>query len=172
VHRYVEAPNDYQPRPGEKPKPPVFLAGGITNCEDWQEIATTALFTSRHPLVVCNPRRANFPIHDPSASEEQIRWEYRHLHLPGGLTMLWFPACDPRLTTQPITMFELGAAVGERRSLLIGADPGYPRVRDVHIQLRLARPEITVFPKLDLLINETLRWVQNWHHRRRVDAPR
>lgn len=45
--------------------PSVFLAGGITDCPDWQDEATR-LFADMD-VAVLNPRRENFPIHDPNA---------------------------------------------------------------------------------------------------------
>lgn len=62
------------------------------------------------------------------------------------------PACDPRITVQPIALFELGSAL-ERISLdrhvIVGADLGYPRRFDVVEQVGLAVPEITVHSTLD-----------------------
>ncbi len=31
--------------------------------------------------VLLNPRRKNFPRHDPAAAEQQIKWEYNHLRV-------------------------------------------------------------------------------------------
>lgn len=157
MNEYVEAPEVLQP----DGKPVVFLAGGITGCPDWQSYAAFVLLESPSPVVVCNPRRVNFPIEDPDASKGQIDWEYRHLHLPNTLTMMWFPECNPKVTTQPIAMYEMGAAAEGGRPLLVGADEKYPRARDVKFQLALARPEISVVSKLDELLNLTLSWVAN-----------
>lgn len=63
--------------------------------------------------------------------------------------MFWFPASDPRLTTQPITMYELGAAAATpTRRIIVGADPDYPREADVRTQLHHARPGLTVHTTL------------------------
>lgn len=56
----------------------VFLAGGITNCPNWQWNVIKLLkdAVNDYPnLVILNPRRDNFPIDDPNASEEQITWD-------------------------------------------------------------------------------------------------
>ena len=63
---YIEALTEYEP--GSLPT--VFLAGGITGCVDWQKEIASRLRDL--PLVLLNPRRANFPINDPSAASQQI----------------------------------------------------------------------------------------------------
>ena len=142
--RYYEAPHPYRPRPGDPPA--VFLAGGITGVERWHDHAAGVL---ADVAVVLNPHRVAFPIDDPGAGREQVTWEQHHLHLPGVLTLFWFPASDPRVTTQPIAMFELGQALGEGRRVVVGADPRYPRQADVHLLCELARPDLRVGTSLD-----------------------
>ncbi|MCP3757207.1 nucleoside 2-deoxyribosyltransferase domain-containing protein [Streptomyces sp. TBY4] len=128
----------HRPRPGDPPS--VFLAGGITHCPPWQSAAAVALAD----FVVLNPRRTDFDVADPSQTDVQIAWEYRHLLL-ADLTLFWFPACDASLTVQPITLYELGAAAATPdRRLVVGADPGYPRRADVVTQLGLSRPDLQV----------------------------
>jgi len=56
---------------------------------------------------------------------------------------------DPSKTTQPIALFELGQALGEGRRIVVGADPGYPRERDVHLLCRINRPGMPVWSTLD-----------------------
>ncbi|MFI5760461.1 nucleoside 2-deoxyribosyltransferase domain-containing protein [Streptomyces sp. NPDC051563] len=134
----MEAPAVHRPAPGDPPS--VFLAGGITHCPPWQSRAAAALAD----FVVLNPRRTDFDVSDPSQTDVQIAWEYRHLQL-ADLTLFWFPACDASLTVQPITLYELGAAAATPgRRLVVGADPGYPRCADVRTQLALARPGLPV----------------------------
>jgi hypothetical protein len=45
------------------------------------------------------------------------------------LTLFWFPRCDPRVTVQPITLFELGTALAEARLqgrlVTVGSDPDF-----------------------------------------------
>ena len=96
---YIEALTEYEPGP----LPAVFLAGGITGCPGWQQEIVGRL----HDLsvVLLNPRRANFPINDPTAAPQQIEWEHRH---PKADTIaFWFP-CE---TLCPITLYELGGLV-------------------------------------------------------------
>ncbi|MFE2344784.1 nucleoside 2-deoxyribosyltransferase domain-containing protein [Streptomyces sp. NPDC059431] len=127
-------------RPAAGDPPSVFLAGGITHCPAWQPEAAAALAR----FVVLNPRRADFDLSDPSQTDVQIAWEYRHLLL-ADVTLFWFPACDAALTVQPITLYELGAAAAvPARRVVVGAAPGYPRRADVVAQLALARPDLPV----------------------------
>lgn len=154
VFRYYEAPNSYTPNGSEPPA--VFLAGGITGCPRWHTHAVHTLRDSGVSMVVLNPNRRNFPIHDPDAGWEQVRWEQQHLHLPGVITMMWFPASDPAVTTQPIAQFEFGQALGAGRRLVVGADPGYPRARDVELMMRFNRPGLELYSDLDTLLAATV----------------
>ncbi|MEV0390963.1 nucleoside 2-deoxyribosyltransferase domain-containing protein [Nonomuraea sp. NPDC050643] len=140
---YFEAPDYYEPGPGDPPA--VFLAGGITGVEDWQRRA--AMVLGQGGAIVLNPRRRRFPMDDPRQAAAQITWEHHHLHLPGVLTMFWFPPGD---SMQPIALLELGAALDNpARRIVVGADPGYPRVEDVRWQARLARFGEVVHATLD-----------------------
>lgn len=91
---YVEAPNTI-----ESDKKSIFLAGGITGCQDWQKKLAGDL--EDLDIVVFNPRRENFPIHDPSAAKAQITWEYVHLR-KASMISFWF---GPE-TIQPIVLFD------------------------------------------------------------------
>lgn len=149
---YYEAP-DYYDRDAHGGRPVVFLAGGITHCPDWQQEAARILLADR--LVVLNPRRKHFDLGDANAWQEQVAWEHYHLHLPNVVTMFWFPACDPALTVQPIALFELGQALGEGRQIAVGADPGYPRRRDVEMLMAHNSP-LRVQETLTSTLNVTL----------------
>lgn len=154
---YYEAPHYYDPQPGHPPA--VFLAGGITNCPRWHDTAIDVIEHEAGDVVILNPNRADFPIGDPAAGWEQVSWEQHHLHLPRVLSLFWFPACDPRLTTQPIAMFELGQALGERRPLVVGADPDYPRQADVRMLCALNAPQLTVRSTLPDVLRDALGWL-------------
>lgn len=151
---YFEAPTYYRPQPADPPA--VFLAGGITGVERWHDHAVEVLQTAAEPLVVINPNRVRFPIDDPGAAWEQVSWEQHHLHLPTVMSLFWFPACDPAVTTQPIAMFELGQALGEGRRIVVGAHPDVPRAPDVHMLCQLARPGQVVFSDLDHVLQAVL----------------
>lgn len=119
--------------PEVAPDPDVFLAGGISDAEDWQTIAAQAL--SEKGLTVANPRRPGL-IFDPSLEKEQIRWE--HDHLCAAKTILfWFP----RPGDHSIAMYELGYWLGQDKDLVIGCPEGYARRASIQTQVDLARPE-------------------------------
>lgn len=125
----------------------LFLAGGISNCPNWQlELVELLADTS---FVLLNPRRENFPMSDPQAAEAQIRWEHHHLHLAWGISF-WFP-CE---TLCPITLYELGSWSRTTKPLFIGLHPQYARRLDVEIQTKLARPEITIVYSLSELAEQ------------------
>lgn len=79
----------------------LFLAGGITNCPDWQSKMIDEL--KNVDITIYNPRRKNFPTDDPNASEEQITWEYAHLKT-ADIISFWFS----RGSLNPIVLYELG----------------------------------------------------------------
>ena len=79
----------------------VFIAGGISNCPDWQNEMSAMLDTSLYDVV--NPRRAGGFDRTGVTAEEQITWEHRALSLIDAC-IFWFP-CE---TLCPITLLELG----------------------------------------------------------------
>lgn len=123
--------------------PSVFLAGGITNCPEWQDEVIEKLLARNLKGTTLNPRRKNFPIHDPNAAEEQIKWEFNALNRASIFTM-WFSDAN---SDQPICMYELGrhltryALAKELRRVAIGVEPGYRREQDVRIQTGLIDQE-------------------------------
>jgi len=147
----------------------VFLAGGISNCHNWQADIVDMFEDTYKPedydldLILINPRRANFDIEDPDMSREQIEWEFEHLHAVD-LTLFWFP---PE-TLCPITLFELGAAASDpNRQIVVGCHPDYARKFDVEVQLALQRPgaKVVVHTSLDGLVkevNDTLHLLNNF----------
>ncbi|MFE9407352.1 nucleoside 2-deoxyribosyltransferase domain-containing protein [Streptomyces sp. NPDC006704] len=135
--RYVEA---LALHTGGEPK--VFTAGGITGAWNWQLSAALQLL-STCPATVLNPRRENFPIHDPVAAPAQIAWEFDALRSATAI-LFWFPAGP----VQPIALYELGAHAARGATIAVGTDPAYARRLDVVEQLRHARPELTVHTSL------------------------
>lgn len=134
---YIEAP---EPPGGLADLPKVFLAGGITNCPNWQQEVVQQLgkLDLLPEFVVFNPRRENFPIHDPSAAQAQIEWEFQQLERCNIFSM-WFANAD---SDQPICMYEFGRHLarfeqGLLYGFVLGVEPGYRREQDVHIQSRL-----------------------------------
>ena len=142
--KYIEALETYEPKPGEVS---LFLAGGITNCSDWQKKVVEAL--GSHHVVLLNPRRANFPMNDPEASDAQIKWEHEHLK-KATMILFWFA---PE-TLCPITLFEYGKWLVSPKPLFVGCDKDYSRKEDVIIQTALERPFQKVHEGLYPLIVE------------------
>lgn len=120
----------------------IFLAGGITNCPDWQQEMRKLLENT--DLALLNPRRANFPIDDPSAANKQIEWEHDHLRIADAI-LFWFP----HETLCPIVLYELGAWSMTDKLIFVGVHPEYKRRRDVEIQTRLVRPDVEVVYSLE-----------------------
>src|SRR5262249_57482203 len=126
------------PDPVPLDRPTLFLAGGISGCPDWQAEMIRMPQPLPQPWTLLNPRRAHFPIQDPDAAEAQIAWEQGALGAAHAI-LFWFP----KETLCPIGLYELGAWSMTRRPLFVGADENYPRRRDVEIQTRLVRPDVS-----------------------------
>jgi len=140
----------------------LFLAGGIgagAVVPDWQSELVARLRDT--DLTLLNPRRDDYPAHDPNALREQIGWEHRHLSAARAISFWFVPE-----TLCPITLYELGAwanwrgADGCGKPILVGAHPDYARRADLLIQLELARPEIELASSLEELESQirSLRW--------------
>lgn len=129
--KYIESPELYYTG-----KVSLFLAGGITSCPNWQKEMVELL--KDLDIVIYNPRRENFPIEDPNAAYEQIKWEFETLDRVD-MILFWFS----RGSLNPIVLFEYGKWLMNLRSeddykpLFIGIDPEYERKRDVFIQTQL-----------------------------------
>ena len=150
---YIESPNKKIP---SNKKRSLFLAGGITDCPDWQSEVAEGLSTC--DIEIFNPRRADFPMGDPNAGKEQIKWEFDRLDRVSDI-MFWF--C--RETVCPIVLYEIGRhlAVWQREGgctyrsrIYIGMDPHYSRRFDVEQQSWLTGWEGTIHFTLDDLVKE------------------
>lgn len=140
----------------------IFLAGGITNCPPWQTKIIEKLKkedTGKSEIVLFNPRRKNFPIHDPNASKKQITWEYNKLK-ESDMIIYWFS----KGSLNPIVLYELGMWGNSRETpIIIGIDKGYERQQDVEIQTELAKPDALIVYSIDDMvtaISETLKYVK------------
>jgi hypothetical protein len=128
-------------RPEHSPRPSLFLAGGISDVECWQQDAIGHL-RSTWPTIY-NPRRPDFPIGDEAEGVRQIHWEYDHLAAADAI-LFWFSF----ETLQPIALFELGRWASLAKPLAVGAHPDYARRFDVLQQLGRIRPGLTVHADL------------------------
>jgi hypothetical protein len=146
--KYIECPEIYE---GNKKEKSLFLAGGITGCLDWQSELVKLL--EKENIILLNPRRKNFPIDDPNASEAQIKWEYNHLKKATGVSF-WFP----KETLCPIALYELGRQSVGNKHLFIGVHPEYKRKLDVEIQTGLIKPKIRIVYSLNDLAKQIKDW--------------
>jgi hypothetical protein len=144
----IEAPNDVYSLENKK-NLKLFLAGGISNCPDWQSEVIKELRDVRG-LTIYNPRRADFPMHIPEASEEQITWEYYKLK-EADIICFWFS----RGSLNPIVLYELGRwGNSSDKPIIVGLDPEYERIHDVLIQTKLSRPKVELVYSLTELCEE------------------
>jgi len=159
----VEAPNESK---HNYRRLKLFLAGGITNCPDWQKIIIEKLQKVENEydkevidiLTIFNPRRENFPIHDPNASKEQITWEYEKL-VESDIIVFWFS----NGSLNPIVLYELGLHGNSNpyKRIVIGCDNEYPRKSDVEIQTELARPDQIITHSLDEFFEEIIKAIHD-----------
>jgi hypothetical protein len=137
-----------------------FLAGGITNCKEWQNAVLNKLneFEIDDNLIIFNPRRKNFPINDPTASLDQIRWEFEYLE-QCDIFSIYFDG--PTQSDQPICFYELGRNLERMKTkfpenwdkrIIITVNYQFKRTADVVIQTMLAsnsKIKVNVFDNFD-----------------------
>jgi hypothetical protein len=152
---YIECPNTYRPQNETKNVIKIFLAGGITNCPDWQQDAVHYLkdysvYYKNLELVVFNPRRSDVKMivyneRRPETKDflkDQIEWEHKHLS-DADIVMFWFP----KESVCPISLYELGSLSSrpeDTAKLVIGTEKQYSRREDIIIQTELRCPGIDV----------------------------
>jgi len=136
----------------------VFLAGGITNCPDWQAVLIDMIKDYKRiteDVVVYNPRRKNFPIGDPNAAEQQITWEYEHLK-NADIIIFWFSVGS----LNPIVLYELGRwGNSSDKMIIVGIDPKYERKQDVEIQTKLSKPHTPIVYSLEAVAESLYGWL-------------
>jgi hypothetical protein len=137
---------------GAAPSPAyIFMAGGISGCPDWQTMMIDGLKDAEGSLF--NPRRKDFDIKAPDVAQIQIQWEFDHLRKADAISF-WFP----EESVCPIALFELGAWSMTGKPIFVGCHPGYKRLNDVVMQLRLARPDVKVESSLLALVAQVKKW--------------
>ena len=148
--RYIEAPEYWDDKEGTG----IFLAGGITDCYDWQFFLTNQLQSMlSDDYIVLNPRRKEFPIDDNGAAREQIIWEHRHLEKSKAIVFWFSPP-----TLNPIALFEYGTQIVRNKQLFVGCHGDYPRKTDVEIQTGLYRPNQVISSNLIGIVEEITAW--------------
>lgn len=141
--QYIEAVSNEEAKHAS-----IFLAGGITNCADWQAKVTEDL-KDIEEVTIFNPRRKDFDVTDKNAEREQITWEYKRLR-EADIILFWFTA----ETLNPIVLFEYGSAL-ERISasrIVVGVHPDYQRKSDVEIQTSLRNKNIKIHYDLESVV--------------------
>lgn len=130
--KYIQCPEVYKPKPTDYS---VFLAGGITGCDDWQKWVVEELKTLKllKNLVIINPRRENW--NSSIKNEEQITWEFEHIRKCNVVCFYFTPP-----TLNPITLLEYGKLLVSNKDLIVHVHPDYARKDDVCIQTKLERP--------------------------------
>ena len=131
----------------------IFLAGGISNCPNWQEDAIKYFEgVSEFDFTLYNPRRLEFPIGDPQAAEQQIVWEFNHLK-NADIILYWFS----KGSLNPIVLYELGMwGNSSDKMTFVRIDPGYERTQGVILQTALARPELEIYDDLETMIRSII----------------
>jgi len=143
--KYIACPEIYIPRKHEKS---IFLAGGITGCADWQSELVELLKYEK--ITLLNPRRKHFPEgNKDELTQAQTTWEYEHFKKATAISF-WFP----KETLCPITLFELGKQITQKKFLFVGVDSKYKRRTDIEIQMQLARPETPIAYSLNDLAQQ------------------
>ena len=137
-----------------------FLAGGITNCKEWQDAILNKLneFKIDNNLIVFNPRRKKFQINDPTASFDQIRWEFEYLEQCDIFSMYFD---SPIESDQPICFYELGRNIERMKMkfpdnwdkrIIITGNYQFKRMNDVVIQTMLvtnSKIKVNVFDNFE-----------------------
>ena len=152
---YVECPELYSGT-----RPTVFLAGGISNCPNWQVLMEDLVSSMCTGLIPSIPRRKNFDVTASNMHEEQIKWEFDALRA-AAVIIFWFP----KDTLCPITLYELGTWSVLHRThgcdIIVGTDPEYGRAADVKTQLSLITGrDFPVYHTLEDLAKALQTW---WH---------
>jgi hypothetical protein len=128
---------------------PVFLAGGITNCEEWQKVVINYFkenWKHERGIIFLNPRRDSFDVTNPNATREQIEWEFSYLNTPCVLFSMYFSNSQ---SPQPICFYEMGRALAKefsvdsfsgirKNDVFVATHKDFHRKADVLIQGELA----------------------------------
>lgn len=147
----------------------VFLAGGITNCEDWQNKVIDCLkrYTSNitDKLVIFNPRRSEWPSNgDLEEVRRQIHWEADYICKCNIFSMYFTNTKD---SDQPICFYELGRYTQGRD--IISYQEGFRRALDVDIQMEILCPGIKVNKNItpeqhaELIFKKYKEWVEPYN---------
>ncbi len=131
--KVITAPEYYSPKNNEVC---VFLAGGITDCDDWQQEVIYYLKlisedkTDR--LVIFNPRRNKWPKNgDSEEIRRQIHWEVDYINMSNIFSMYF---TNTEKSDQPICFYELAKYLNKAYKI-ISYQEGFKRALDIDIQI-------------------------------------
>jgi len=133
--KVITAPEYYVPTREEIT---VFLAGGITNCENWQKEVINYLMSlpeeKTDKLVIFNPRRDKWPkSSDTEEIRRQINWEADYIRSADVFSMYF---TNTEKSDQPICFYELGRYSGVfGKKDIISYQEGFKRALDVEFQM-------------------------------------
>lgn len=140
----------------------LFVAGGITDCPDWQTLFIHLLTVELGETVELdcyNPRTPDFDVSRTDESRMQIVWEHRALQ-QADIISFWFP----EETLCAITLFELGAWLNSDKPITVATHENYARRFDVGVQSKLARPGIPLGNSLYSLVSHTAAAIKKLHN--------
>jgi len=124
------------PLPMKFSKTGIFIAGGISDCPDWQQDVVDIIDNDYWDVV--NPRRVGGFDRTGDTAEAQITWEHTALTM-STVYLFWFP----KETLCPITLFEYGMALerAANRKIMVAAGwhEDYQRAFDLGVQSKLAK---------------------------------
>lgn len=139
----ITSPDDQS---GSNYRTNVFLAGGITNCPDWQQKVIDQLLKERclsdTYVTIFNPRREEWDMNfGEEESIKQIEWEAKRFKKSNIFSFYFCNSESP----QPITLFELGRYItlaatryhDWKNRIIVSIENGYSRSLDVETQCRL-----------------------------------
>lgn len=140
-------------------KPIVFLAGGITNCSDWQKEVIEHFKDRYTNWALCNPRRDDFE-YSFYGAVEQIEWEFSCIEKCDIFSM-YFDYSEE--SDQPICFYELGRNLLRMQErfpddwedrIVISCHEDFKRRTDVSIQTLLATKS---YKRYGLIIADSLK---------------
>ena len=147
----VQAPNK-KPLENFNDNIKLFIAGGISNCPNWQNDLITKLTTEpllkkyeRIKITIFNPRAKEIP-----EENTQIEWEYDRLKI-SDIVSFWFSEGS----LNPITLFEYGSNF-RNKNIVVGCHPNYQKINNVKVQTQLEKPNQKVNENFDDFYNELL----------------
>ena len=125
----------------------IFLAGGITDCADWQSTVVSSFEADKDfkdkNIILYNPRRENWnmSMNSKAEAQRQIEWEFKRLEKMDIFSM-YFAASQT--SVGPICLYELGRYVCRMQMrfpqdwqlrIVVDIENGYLRENDVIEQL-------------------------------------